>query len=93
MTRADVEAVIANAQQRATGATVHNVNGMIGVLRATINLTERPGRKPEQLAEDYRILRNITRRLRDYLEHGDAKKARADNPLYADTTDKTYSAT
>lgn len=78
MTESDI---VRRAQMWATGATIHNINGLIGVLRAAwmgMNSTTASSAK-KMWAESLAICMCCT--IEQYMRHGDYKKAREDNPM------------
>jgi hypothetical protein len=72
--------LIGMVQRKATGASIHDVNGMIGYYRAAIECLQRPAENPEQETLARNMHDRAVRVFHDFLSHGDIQKAKADNP-------------
>lgn len=74
----------------ATGATIHNVRGLIGQYRTWADIVDHPDKypwlTPEAVAEAERNLATVARTMREYMGHGDYRRARRDNPLEGEET-------
>ncbi len=74
----EYEVLIREAHQWATGATIHDVNGLIGAIQAGVEYFKaKRGHYPEA-ADD---LRRHAKTLREFMAHGDYKRARRENPF------------
>lgn len=70
----------------ATGATIHNVKGLIGLYRTFAAVLDDPkkykgselGRNLDRCRQDLAV---VAKTMEDWMAHGDYRKARRDNPL------------
>ena len=79
-TRSEAEDLILYASQRATGATIHDTNGLIGCIRACLHALDNPDKKKEA-AWFQQTLNAACARLRYYVATGDYKEARRRTPF------------
>jgi len=74
--------IIRRAELWATGATIHDVKGLIGMYRMATAVLDDPrakGKKRRRLALETMVCALET--LTDFMSHGNYRKARIDNPL------------
>lgn len=84
------DGLIAEAQLWATGATIHDVKSLIGDYRAFTECANRPGETPKRIEWAEFHARLTVKRLREFMAHGDYKRAMRENPPPGGWTRNTY---
>lgn len=73
--------IVRRAELWATGATIHDVKGLIGLYRSAVFILDKGPKDEEQRrrAEDYG--ETARRRLEAFMAHGDYRRATRENPF------------
>src|SRR4051812_27711523 len=74
--------IIRRAELWATGSTIHDVKGLIGLYRSAIHVLDNPDSFASEQIEHAEELCEVARcTLEDFMRSGDYRKARTDNLL------------
>lgn len=73
--------LIRQAELWATGATIHDVKTLIGMLRSASHVFHKPNGTPRKRAFAEDMMKAANARLVDFMRHGNYTKACDDNPL------------
>lgn len=73
--------VIRRAELWATGATIHDVKGLIGLYRAAIEALDRRRISKRDRRFALELMACAIGTINDFIGHGNYRKARIDNPL------------